>query len=304
MSDIIATIWDFDKTLISGYMQEPLFAEYNIDSKEFWAENKKRIKALEKSGLMVNPDTFYLNILLQYVREGKLKGLNNEKLKTYGNKQEFFPGVLELFEYICDLPKKDPRYQEEGIIFENYIVSSGLKKIIEGSPLMKFVKNVWGCEFSESKNPLTGKLEISDIAYSIDNTTKTRALFEINKGVNIKDLNIDVNTALPEDKRRIHFPNMIYIADGPSDIPAFSVINQKQGSTFAVYPRGKSDSMNQIDKMRADGRIQMYAEADFTKDSTAYMWITSKLKSKADAIIQNRKKAYQIYGKGTPDHLV
>ena len=56
--------------------------------------------------------------------------------------------------------------------------------------------------------------------------------------------------------------------------------------------------------MRADGRIQMYAEADFTKDSTAYMWITSKLKSKADAIIQNRKKAYQIYGKGTPDHLV
>lgn len=60
MSDIIATIWDFDKTLISGYMQEPLFAEYNIDSKEFWAENKKRIKALEKSGLMVNPDTFYL----------------------------------------------------------------------------------------------------------------------------------------------------------------------------------------------------------------------------------------------------
>lgn len=301
MADIIATVWDFDKTLISGYMQDPLFKEYQIEPKEFWNENNNRIKELENSGLYVNADTFYLNQMLRYVREGKFKGLNNEKLKKYGQQQNFYRGVEDLFKTISELSQED-KYREHGIIFENYIVSSGLKKIIEGTSIMKYVKNVWGCEFAESENE-KGELEISDIAYSIDNTSKTRALFEINKGVNIKELNIDVNTAMLHEQRRIQFINMIYIADGPSDIPAFSVVNKHGGATFAVYPTGNKNAFKQVEKMRKDGRIQMYAEADYREDKTAYIWILDKLKTQAEQVIENSRLAIQKLGKGTPIHL-
>ena len=301
--DIIATIWDFDKTLISGYMQEPIFKFYNIDSKEFWKESNNKIKELEGQGLIVNADTFYLNQMLRYVKDGKMAGLNNQKLKEFGKDQHFFDGIIDLFKDISSLSKTCCDYDSNGIIFENYIISSGLRKVIEGSALMPYVKDVWGCEFAETLNPKTGEMEISDIAYSIDNTTKTRALFEINKGVNVKELNIDVNSAIPQEKRRIQFRNMIYIADGPSDIPAFSVLNQRGGYTFAVYPKGDQKALNQVDKMRSECRVQMYAEADYTKGSTAQLWIMNTLRKQAQKIIEGHKLSYQQYGKGTPEHL-
>ena len=38
MSNIIAVVWDFDKTLISDYMQGPIFNKYGVDPKQFWKE--------------------------------------------------------------------------------------------------------------------------------------------------------------------------------------------------------------------------------------------------------------------------
>ena len=75
MSNIIAIIWDCDKTLINGYMQDPIFDEYGIDGKAFWTENNQRQVDLRKiySNIRINADTYYLNLFLQYIREEKLK---------------------------------------------------------------------------------------------------------------------------------------------------------------------------------------------------------------------------------------
>lgn len=127
MSDVIATIWDFDKTLINGYMQDPIFEDYKINSEKFWEENNSKVQKLKDTGLEVNNDTFYLNQMLRYVRNGKMPGLNNTRLKTYGEKQNFYDGVIELFQDIKNLSNKTD-YKNNGILFENYIVSSGLKK--------------------------------------------------------------------------------------------------------------------------------------------------------------------------------
>lgn len=298
MADVIATVWDFDKTLIKGYMQEPIFKKFGIDAKEFWKENNQKILEIKEQGLSVNEDTFYLNLMLKYVRAGKMKGLCNSMLKDFGQQQPFYEGVFDLFREISTLSNIDA-YKNSGIIFENYIVSSGLKKVIEGTELYKlgYVKNVWGCEFCEENGM------ISDIAYSIDNTTKTRALFEINKGANIKEHQIDVNSAISQKDRRVQFVNMIYVADGPSDIPAFSVVNQHSGCTFAVYPKGDSEALAQVDKMRREGRVQMYAEADYRQGTTAYLWIMEQLRRQAKLIIDDHQNAYQRFGKGTPKHL-
>ena len=41
MANIIAVVWDFDKTLVNGYMEEPIFEHYGVDSSLIWREFMK-----------------------------------------------------------------------------------------------------------------------------------------------------------------------------------------------------------------------------------------------------------------------
>lgn len=110
---------------------------------------------------------------------------------------------------------------------------------------------------------------------------------------------------MPNEYRRVHFINMIYVADGPSDIPAFSVVNKNGGATFAIYPKGDIEAMKQVERMRIDGRINMYAEADYTEGTTAYMWICNKIKEFAEKIRESEKEKILKYAaSGTPKHLI
>lgn len=301
--DVIATVWDFDKTLIPGYMQDPIFDTWKIDGKEFWADVNHRVADLRKKGFEVNADTYYLNALIREARPGgKLDGLNNTKLFELGKELRFFDGATELFRTITEM-NDDETYKAYGVRFENYIVSTGLKRMIDGSEIAPFVKKVWGAELIDEASE-DGKVRLSEIAYSLDNSTKTRALFEINKGVGIeKDGTIDVNTTIPRDQRRVQFCNMIYVADGPSDVPAFSVTLQNGGATMAVYPKGNKDAFHQVDELRRNGRVQMVAEADYAEGSAAYLWVMECLKRQASQIIERKREAFRRPS-GTPHHLI
>ena len=296
MANIIAIVWDFDKTLVDGYMQDPIFKEYNVNVKSFWNEvNELPKKYLKEQGVKVNPDTIYLNQFIKYA--------NNEKLKSFGKELKFYPGIPEIFEKTRNLIENNEIYKEYDIKVEHYIVSTGMSAIIKGSSVMGYVDGVWGCELIEVPDE-NGEMIIGEVGYTIDNTSKTRALFEINKGVNKRE-GIEVNTKIPEENRRVHFINMVYVADGPSDIPAFSVINKNGGATFAVYPKGNENALKQVDKMKEDGRINMYAEADYTEKSTAYMWLTNKITQFAERIRnEERAKINRFVGGGTPKHLL
>ena len=304
MANIIAIVWDFDKTLINGYMQDPIFKRFGIDSAKFWEEvNSLPKKYQEEQGVRVNPDTIYLNEFIKYTKEGKFKGLNNEMLKEFGKDMDFYPGVPDIFKKTRDLIEDEPIYKEYDIKVEHYIVSTGMSQIIKGSAVAPYVNGIWGCELIEEPGE-DGVPIISEIGYTIDNTSKTRALFEINKGVNIRE-DVEVNTKIPEEHRRVHFINMVYVADGPSDIPAFSVVNKNSGATFAIYPKGDIKAMKQVEGMRLDGRINMYAEADYTEGTTAYMWICNKIKEFAERIRQEEKEKIARYAaNGTPKHLI
>lgn len=305
MANIIAIVWDFDKTLISGYMQDPIFADYGIIPEDFWKEvNAFPEKMKKEQKVRVNPDTAYLNKFIEYARAGKFKGLDNAKLRSYGQKMKFYPGIPDIFKATSDVVERDEKYKEYNIKVEHYIVSTGMTEIIKGSSVMEYVKGVWGCELIESKDSDGDKI-INDVGYTIDNTTKTRALFEINKGVGFSDVDIHVNAKIPEENRRVHFINMIYVADGPSDIPAFSVVNQNGGATFAIYPKGDEKALEQVESMRATGRVNMYAEANYTENSTAGMWLKNKVREFADRIREEERGKLAAYsGKGVPKHLV
>ncbi len=241
MADVIATIWDFDKTLIPNYMQEPIFKHYKFDGAQFWAENRKEIQALRDQGLDVNEDSFYLNRFLEFSKKGGMfEGLNNDLLVRFGKEIEFYEGAVDLFTAVNKL-NDEPQYRDAGITFENYIVSTGLKRMIIGSDIFPHVKHVWGAE-------------------------------------------------------------LVYVADGPSDVPAFSLINEKGGATLAVYPKGSNEAFVQVDKLRRDDRVQMIAEADYREDSTAVLWIMRRLEERAQAIIEEKNRIYQQPA-GTPRHL-
>lgn len=303
MANIIAIVWDFDRTLIDGYMQDPIFSEYGVKAGDFWSEvNALPEKYHNEQRVRVNSETIYLNHFINYVKKGTFKGLNNAKLRGFGEKQKFYNGIPEIFEKTKTLIEENEIYKEYDIKVEHYIVSTGMAEVIRGSAVMPYVEDVWGCELIEAMNE-NGEREISEIAYTIDNTTKTRALFEINKGVGKRE-NITVNTKLPEDKRRVHFINMVYVADGPSDIPAFSLVNKNEGATFAIYPKGDSKALRQVEQMRVDGRINMYAEADYTEGTTAYMWITNKITEFAERIRSEERSRLQSVIRESPRHLI
>ena len=302
MANIIAVIWDCDKTLLDGYMQDPIFADYGVDPAAFWGEVNEKIREYESRGIRVNRDTYYLNHFIRCAHSGVFPGLCNAKLREYGKRQKFYRGVPGIFESTKKMLLDDKTYSEYGIQVEHYIVSTGFAEVIRGSELMPFVDGIWGCELLDAPDA-DGEPVISEVLYTIDNTTKTRAIFEINKGIGKID-DIEVNSQIPEENRRVHFENMIYIADGPSDIPAFSVVKKGGGATFAIYPKGDLAAMQQVEQMRSDGRVDMYAEADYSEGTTAHMWITTQIRKAADHIRNAEKDKIMRSASCAPHHLV
>lgn len=307
--DVVCFIWDFDKTLIPGYMQEPLFRRYGVDANAFWNEVNALPEQYQQQGISrVNKDTLYLNHMITYAHNGKFKGLNNAVLRSLGAELEFYPGLPDFFEEIKKKIEDDPTYREYGVTVEHYIVSTGLAEMIRGSKIYKYVDDVWGCEFIEQPIGLHPEESdkapiISQVAYAIDNTSKTRAIFEINKGAN-KFPEIDVNAAMPADKRRVPFSNMIYVADGPSDVPSFSVVKQYGGRTYAVYPPGNLEAFKQVERLRKDKRIDMYGEANYLPSTQTHMWLTQAALEIADSIVRRKKEAIVTSISPPPRHLI
>lgn len=301
MENVIAVVWDFDKTLVKGYMQDPIFEEYGIVGKEFWKENDRIIEEYRKQDVLLNKDIAYLNLFIRYAKDGRFAGLDNKKLETYGPLQTFYEGIPDIFVRTKGLLENDVLCKEYNIRVEHYIVSTGFRKVILHSSIAEYVEHVWGCDLIDGVDAY-GNPIISEVGFTIDNTSKTRALFEINKGVP-QDPERDVNMKMSDAQKRVSFKNMIYIADGPSDIPAFSVVKGRGGATFAIYPKKDERAFGQVERMREDGRIDMFAEADYRDGTTASMWICNKIKEMAERI-KKEEKAKRDGSGSVPMHLV
>jgi hypothetical protein len=143
---------------------------------------------------------------------------------------------------------------------------------------------------------------LSQVGYVIDNTTKTRAIFEINKGVN-KDPALDVNTKIAEDERRVPIRNMIYVADGPSDVPCFSVVNLFGGKTFGVYTPDSEQHFDNVASLQDQGRVNSIGEADYRPGTAADRWLLRALRSIADEVCETRERTLAHYP-GAPGHVV
>lgn len=311
-SNFIACIWDFDKTLIPNFMQTTLFKAFDIDSKKFWDEVNTLPQCYEQQGIGVTEDLLYLNHLLTYVKAGLLPGLNNKKLRELGKEIPLFDGLPEFFQTLKDIVAKDEAFNKHGIRLEHYIISCGLAEMIRGSKIASYVDGIYGCEFIE--NPmLPGFLtqsnislendtkEIAQIGRIIDNTAKTRYLFEINKGSN-KNPKVNVNASMSKEDRRIPIENMIYIADGPSDIPMFAIMKERGGKAYAIHNPDSMQEFKQNDLLLQDGRVDCYGPADYRPGSPTYRWLTMHVRDIAERIVRTREQMIQARIHNPPPH--
>jgi len=172
---------------------------------------------------------------LDNVGDGKPLGrLSNQALRDFGSTLEFYEGIPELFddlrEQVQDHPISHPSV-------EFYVVSGGLEEIIKGSKIAEYFSGIWGCRFEEHDGV------IKSVMQAISFTEKTKYLFEINKGVNVKaPVPYAVNEFVAPDNRRIPLENMIYLGDGLTDVPCFSLLALNQGTSFGIFDPKKKDS--------------------------------------------------------------
>ena len=310
--NIIACIWDFDKTLIPGYMQTPIFKIFGMDEDLFWKEVNALSKIYAQRGTRVSDDTIYLNHLLSFVKNGCLKGLTNQRLRELGKELKFYPGLPDLFVRLKEVVASRPEYVRHNIKLEHYIISTGLAEMIKGSEIAEHVDGIFGCEFIEAPLPpnyskqdefsLEMEFEISQIGTIVDNTIKTRYIFEINKGTN-KNPDISVNASMDRVDRRVPIDRMIYTADGPSDVPVFSVVKSNGGKTYGVFNPDSEAEFAQNDALLHAGRIHAYGPADYTPKSTTSRWLKMHVGRICDAIIEECETALLQDVSSAPRHL-
>ena len=213
----------------------------------------------------------------------------------------FFGGLQTLMD--------QKEFRDGDLRLEHYVVSTGLEEMVRGSKVAAFVDDVWASVFIEEPaapgfdrdaSPPDG--EISQIAGFLDNTTKTRALFEINKGVNV-NADIKINDTIPEDERRVPFKNMIYVADGPSDIPSFSVVKEHGGSTFAVYDPNSEGHYDRAASLHESKRVDMFGPASYLEGSETDKWLRRQVRRIAEGIMKDRKERTARTVTPGPQHI-
>lgn len=306
---VIAFVWDFDKTLIPSNMQDPIFARFGVDPEVFWEEVDGLTEHYERSGVAIQRDTAYLGHLLSYVRQGVFDGLSNAMLRDLGKELVALPGMPDFMETTRAHVQEIPEFVDEGITVEHYVVSTGLREMIVGSVFGSVVDGIWANTFIEdvaepgylTRLPVSSaSTSIAHVGYTIDNTSKTRAIFEINKGIN-KISGLDVSARMSPDQRRVPMQNIVYIADGPSDVPAFSILNTLGGRTLGVYTVAPENNHAKVKALQEQGRIQGMAEADYRPGEPAYLWLMDTLEQIGFEIVEARRQAFSAI-ENPPSH--
>ena len=247
----IALIYDFDGTLAAGNMQEydfiPAVGKSNF---EFWDEANRLAEEQDADQILT-----YMALM---IRSAKAKGLSlrREAFQESGKKVELYPGVLEWFDRI------NTYGEEQGVRVVHYINSSGLKEIIEGTPIADKFRKIYACSFLYN---------VDGIAYwpgvAVNYTNKTQFIFKINKGVESVYDTKQVNQYMEEKERPVPFSRMIYVGDGTTDIPCMRLVKNFGGHSIAVYNPKDESKRGEMSTLIRDNRVNHVCPANYSEGS-------------------------------------
>lgn len=242
---IVAVLYDFDKTLCTTDMQDYAFIpSLGMTPAEFWAEANDFGRENRMDGILAYMYTM--------IREAGKKNLpfTRVDLVEKGRGIVLFPGVADWFSRI------NAYGAEQGVEVEHYVISSGLREIIEGSSISGEFKEIYASEFyyDETGKPVWPKL-------AVNFTAKTQFVYRINKGVLDVSNDRDLNASMPDDSKRVPFTNMIYMGDGLSDVPCMKMMRSYGGQAIAVYQESNRPG---VEDLLAKGRVDFMFPADYS----------------------------------------
>lgn len=244
---IACLIYDFDKTLSPRDMQEYGFLPgLGIPPAQFWADCRQ-------AALAHGMDAVLSYMYMMCERARGVMPLTRELLERQGEKVEFFPGVESWFHRV------NAYGRSIGLTVEHYIVSSGLREIIEGCRIAREFRAIFAASFAYGADGVA-----CWPSTAVNYTNKTQYLFRINKGILDVTNDEDLNNFTPEDRRRIPFRNMIYLGDGLTDVPSMKMMRAKGGFSIAVHP---PLSTRLVDDMLTQNRVDFAIEADYSEGS-------------------------------------
>ena len=250
LQPVVAICYDFDKTLSPDDMQAQGYIQsVGFDVPKFWAECATIAREND-----MDQNLAYMYMMLEKSR-GKFE-FSRKTLQEYGAKVQLFPGVEGWFDRI------NKYGEEKGVIVEHYIISSGLKEMIEGTSVAKAgaFKKIYASSFYFDENGIA-----LWPAQVVNYTNKTQFLFRIEKGVlDINDPAVNDYCA-PED-RRVPFRNFVYIGDSDTDVPCMRLVNAYGGHSIGVFNVNTQDK-TKVYKMMDDNRIKYYAPSDYREGS-------------------------------------
>ncbi len=279
--DVIAIICDCDGTLCPD-TSDRLVRELGLDSDDFW---KRQVAGLVRDGW--DPPLAYLNQLLVKARESADGALTLERLNAVGAGVEFYPGALDFVPRLRGLLAANADYAEANVSIEWFIVSSGIEAVLQATPLANAASEIFGCAFhyDEAGSAVAVKRAVTF-------TEKTKFIYSINKGISGAELRRNpyrVNDAMDQADRRVPFRNMIYVGDGPSDIPCFSMIRYLGGKAVGVTPPDDSDFRRPYELAEGQRLTVGPYTANYEEGSDLYRMMARLVTGIADSILEERE---------------
>ncbi len=241
---IVAIMYDFDKTLITRDMQEYTFIpSLGMQPDDFWDGTQTLASEQQMDSVLA-----YMYAMMVRA-EANGTPLRRNDLVECGQHVVYLLGVEGWFERINEYGK------EAGVEVEHYVLSSGLKEIIDGTSIAKHFKKIFASEFLYGED---GKAIWAKMA--VNYTNKTQFVYRINKGVLDISNNTAVNASTPESERRVFFNNMIYLGDGLTDVPCMKLVKLSGGHSIALYQDGQKEKVQPLLKHE---RVDWIFQADY-----------------------------------------
>ena len=304
MINNVSIVWDFDKTLTSHDSTTELIRFFiGNKTQQFW-DGVKKISGVDASAPVDSISTSEAPVWMYLLSEMAVYPNTNNKIaldeiqigKLIANKIKFYPNVLEFLKKIKLLSSKE-LFKKNNIEIHHFIITAGLQDLV--SSVFKLHKSesliskIFGCRYKTIKDTNTQQIEKNIPIYCMDKTAKTRALFEICKGCFLPTAEYKVDDLVPKEKEWCPFENIIYIGDGDTDIPAFSLVKSRGGMTIGVYnPSESADNVtNTTENMRKGKRIDLFIPANFEYNGELFRFINIRCEQ-----IARRYEAHQVIG--------
>ncbi len=272
----VALIYDFDGTLSPGNMQEFGYMKaIGADKEAFWASNESMSERYDASGILC--------YMLLMIRAAKGRGvhLSREMFWKFGGDVKLYEGVMDWFDMVREYGLSI------GLDVRHFINSSGLKEMIEGTPIAGAFEGIYASSYlydEDSGEPIWP-------AVAVDYTTKTQFIFKINKGIKEVWDNHHVNEYVPKEDRPVPFTQMIYVGDGTTDVPCMKVVKDHGGHSIAVYRPGDLVAKATAERLISEGRVNFACPANYRRGKMVHKLVMRILdKIKADYEFERLEK--------------